>query len=237
MDEALLTGESAAVEKKSEMAGYDSSVYSGTLAISGSATIGVTDTGIIQKMGKISGMIQEAKEEATPLQQRLAKAWKIYRIRLSLYLYSSFCCGDFAWRRYHQYVIDRNQPGSCSGSGTAGDCNISLALGVQRMAANNALVRRLPAVENIGGTNVICSDKTGTLTQKQNVCARNASACGNFKDRNAKCGRRGGISNAFQYMQSLQQFVGCNGTGTQRYRRRGSGAAAAEFVRTAEGAV
>ncbi len=167
VDEAMLTGESAAVEK-SEMAGYDSSVYSGTLAISGSATIGVTDTGMNTKMGKISGMIQEAKEEATPLQQRLAKLGK-YIVFACLFICMAVSVAGIL---RGEDIINMLLTGislavAAVPEGLPAIVTISLALGVQRMAANNALVRRLPAVETLGGTNVICSDKTGTLTQNK----------------------------------------------------------------------
>lgn len=167
VDEAMLTGESAAVEK-SELAGYDSAVYSGTLTISGSATIGVTDTGMNTKMGKISGMIQEAKEEATPLQKRLAKLGKYIVFACLLICIAVSVAGILRGEdMINMLLTGISLAVAAVPEGLPAIVTISLALGVQRMAANKALVRRLPAVETLGGTNVICSDKTGTLTQNK----------------------------------------------------------------------
>ena len=234
VDEALLTGESAAVEK-SEMAGYDSSVYSGTLAISGSATIGVTDTGMNTKMGKISGMIQEAKEEATPLQQRLAKLGK-YIVFACLFICIAVSVAGIL---RGEDIINMLLTGislavAAVPEGLPAIVTISLALGVQRMAANNALVRRLPAVETLGGTNVICSDKTGTLTQNKmsvretrlpaeilKTGTLNAAGAGDFRMLSNICRVCNNLSDATE--QALKDIGGAEAE-----------AAAAEFVRTAE---
>lgn len=171
VDEAMLTGESASVEK-SELAGFDSAVYSGTLAISGSATIGVTDTGMTTKMGRISGMIQEVAEEATPLQKRLAKLGTCIVGACLLICIAVSIAGILRGENMINMLLTGiSLAVAAVPEGLPAIVTISLALGVQRMAVNNALVRRLPAVETLGGTNVICSDKTGTLTQnKMSVC-------------------------------------------------------------------
>jgi len=167
VDEALLTGESAAVEK-SELPGEDSKVYSGTMVFSGSATVEVTQTGMNTKMGKISGMIQEVEEESTPLQKKLAK----------MGTYIIFACAFICLIVVVTGLLRGENPVdmlltgislavAAVPEGLPAIVTISLALGVQRMASKNALVRRLPAVETLGSTTVICSDKTGTLTQNK----------------------------------------------------------------------
>ena len=151
VDEAMLTGESAAVEK-SELAGFDSAVYSGTLAISGSATVGVTDTGMNTKMGKISGMIQEVKEESTPLQKRLAKLGKYIVFACVLICAAVTLAGILRGEDIINMLLTGiSLAVAAVPEGLPAIVTISLALGVQRMAANNALVRRLPAVETLFG--------------------------------------------------------------------------------------
>lgn len=171
VDEAMLTGESASVEK-SERSGFDSSVYSGTQVISGSATVGITDTGMNTKMGRISGMIQDVREEATPLQKRLASLGKYIMLACLFICIAVSAAGILKGENIiNMLLIGISLAVAAVPEGLPAIVTISLALGVQRMAANNALVRRLPAVETLGGTNVICSDKTGTLTQnKMSVC-------------------------------------------------------------------
>ncbi len=167
VDEALLTGESAAVEK-SELSKEDCNVYSGTMVFSGSATVEVTQTGMNTKMGKISGMIQDVQEESTPLQKKLAK----------MGTYIIFACGLICTIVVVTGLLRGEEPVgmlltgislavAAVPEGLPAIVTISLALGVQRMASKNALVRRLPAVETLGSTTVICSDKTGTLTQNK----------------------------------------------------------------------
>lgn len=171
VDEAMLTGESASVEK-SERPGCDAYVYSGTQVISGCATVGITDTGMNTRMGRISGMIQDVREEATPLQKRLADLGKYIMIACLLICLAVSAAGILKGENVINMLLTGiSLAVAAVPEGLPAIVTISLALGVQRMAANNALVRRLPAVETLGGTNVICSDKTGTLTQnKMSVC-------------------------------------------------------------------
>lgn len=167
VDEAMLTGESVAVEK-SEMSGCDKKVYSGTLVYSGSATISITQTGMNTKMGKISGMIQEVKEESTPLQKKLSKMGT-YILMACVFICLVVTATGIARgeETINMLLTGISLAVAAVPEGLPAIVTISLALGVQRMAANKALVRRLPAVETLGSTTVICSDKTGTLTQNK----------------------------------------------------------------------
>lgn len=167
VDEAMLTGESAAVEKNTEHGG-DGTVYSGTMVFSGSAAVHITHTGMNTKMGKITGMIQEAKEESTPLQKRLAKMGEYIVLGCLLICAVVTVTGILRGEDVVNMLLTGiSLAVAAVPEGLPAIVTISLALGVQRMASNNALVRRLPAVETLGSTTVICSDKTGTLTQNK----------------------------------------------------------------------
>lgn len=162
VDESMLTGESIAVTKTK------GSLYSGTSIMSGHAVFGVTSVGMQTEMGKISDMIQDVEEEETPLQKRLAK----------MGTYIIFAClavcgvvvtvGILKGEPIMSMLLSGiSLAVAAVPEGLPAIVTIALALGVSRMAMRNALVRRLPAVETLGCTDVICSDKTGTLTQNK----------------------------------------------------------------------
>lgn len=172
VDEAMLTGESVAVEKTSKAGALPSNeehwtkVYSGTMVLTGSATVRITETGMNTRVGKISGMIQEVKEESTPLQKRLAKMGVYIVVGCMVICVIVTITGMLRGEEpINMLLTGISLAVAAVPEGLPAIVTISLALGVQRMAAKNALVRRLPAVETLGSTTIICSDKTGTLTQ------------------------------------------------------------------------
>ena len=166
-DESMLTGESESVSKN------EGPVYMGTGVLAGHGMIGITETGMYTQMGQISNMIQEEQDEETPLQKRLARMGRYILLACLGICIIVTAVGILRG----QPVISMLLTGislavAAVPEGLPAIVTIALALGVSRMAACNALVRRLPAVETLGCTDVICSDKTGTLTQNKMAVKR-----------------------------------------------------------------
>ena len=174
-DEASLTGESLPVDKVIEPLAQDiaigdrkNMVYMGTAATYGRGTAVVTATGMTTEFGKIATMLQEVKAERTPLQINLDRMGKwIAMGALTL----CFILAGLGILRGHE-ILEMFIWGVALAVAAVPEALpavvvISLALGVRRMTKRHALMRRLPAVETLGSTTFICSDKTGTLTQDQ----------------------------------------------------------------------
>jgi len=180
INEAPLTGESVPIEKTTAPIPGDvnigdkrNMVFMGTAAVYGRGTAIITATGMITEFGKIAGMLQDVKAEKTPLQINLDKMGKrIAIVGLSL----CFILAVLGVLRGHE-VLEMFVWGIALAVAAVPEALpavvvISLALGVRRMVKRNALIRRLPAVETLGCTTVICSDKTGTMTQDQMTVKR-----------------------------------------------------------------
>ena len=179
-DEAPLTGESVPVEKISDpiegevnVGDRRNIVFMGTAAVYGRAKAIVTDTGMTTEFGKIAGMLQEVKTERTPLQINLDRMGKWIGIAA---LTLCFVLAGLGIMRGHE-ILEMFIWGVALAVAAVPEALpavvvISLALGVRRMVKRHALMRRLPAVETLGGTTFICSDKTGTLTQDQMTVRR-----------------------------------------------------------------
>lgn len=162
VDESMLTGESEPVSKQQGV------VYGGTQVVFGNARIAITETGMRTEMGKISSMLAQVEDEATPLQKRLSKLGKYIVLACLGVCFIVTVSGILKG----EPVLDMLLSGislavAAVPEGLTAIVTISLALGVQRLCQHNALVRKLSAVETLGGTTVICSDKTGTLTQNK----------------------------------------------------------------------
>jgi Ca2+-transporting ATPase len=179
-DEASLTGESVSVEKTAKVLPEEISIgdmknmaFMGTAAVYGRGIAVVTATGMATEFGKIATMLQEVKKEQTPLQINLDKLGKWIAIG-SLAL--CFILAVLGVLRGHE-ILEMLIWGVSLAVAAVPEAlpavvTISLALGVQKMVKRNALIRKLPAVETLGCTTFICSDKTGTLTQDQMTIRR-----------------------------------------------------------------
>ncbi len=162
IDESLLTGESVAVEKNILS---ESRAYMGTVAISGRGKLLTLSTGMNTEMGKIAHMLQEIEEDSTPLQKKLEQLGQVLVIGCLLICALVSITGILRGEDpYRMLLIGISLAVAAIPEGLPAIVTIALALGVQRMYKCNALIRRLPAVETLGCTSVICSDKTGTLT-------------------------------------------------------------------------
>jgi Ca2+-transporting ATPase len=175
-EEASLTGESAAVEKNTsplpdeELGAGDriNMVFTGTHIVHGRGTALVVATGGDTELGHIAEMIGEAQEEKTPLQHELIRVGK--RITILCIAICAVIFGVGLLRRLEwseMLIFSVSLAVAAIPEGLPAIVTITLALGVRRMADRNALLRRLPAVETLGCADVICTDKTGTLTRNE----------------------------------------------------------------------
>ncbi|CAB1128525.1 P-type calcium transport ATPase (sporulation) [Candidatus Hydrogenisulfobacillus filiaventi] len=172
-EEAALTGESAAVAKRVEAladphlgpADRANMVFMGTTVSRGRGLAVVVATGMATEMGAIAHLMREATEDRTPLQRRLEHLGHVL-VALSLAIVGLVVLTG-VWRGeplYAMFLTGVSLAVAAIPEGLPAIVTVALALGVQRMIRRHAIVRRLPAVETLGSTTVICSDKTGTLT-------------------------------------------------------------------------
>ncbi len=176
VEESPLTGESTAVEKNTEsvdelaiIGDQLSMAFSGTVVVYGKATGVVVSTGAETEIGRINQMISSVEDITTPLLQQIEKFGKWLSVIILLGTGAFFAFGYF-FRDYSLAELFLAAIGLVVASipeGLPAIISITLAIGVQRMARRNAIIRRLPSVETLGAVNVICSDKTGTLTKNE----------------------------------------------------------------------
>jgi magnesium-transporting ATPase (P-type) len=172
-DESALTGESQPVSKQagvvpanSPLAERGNMAYMGTIVTFGTARGVVCTTGSATEIGTISGLVRQTPLAPTPLQEQLRHFGRQLSVAILLLAFVSMLFGVL----FRGYTLSEMFQAAISiavaaiPEGLPAIVTISLAIGVQRMARNKALVRRLPSVEVLGSVNVICSDKTGTLT-------------------------------------------------------------------------
>ncbi|ATB50539.1 cation-translocating P-type ATPase [Corallococcus macrosporus] len=175
VEEAALTGESvpaqkavAPVPEDAELGDRASLLFGGTLVTSGSATAVVVATGQATELGRISTLLREATDLQTPLTKALAVIGKY--ITLGILVISAALLVVGLVRGYavsEAVVVAITLAVAAIPEGLPAIVTIALAIGVQRMAARRAVIRKLPAVETLGSTTVICTDKTGTLTRNE----------------------------------------------------------------------
>lgn len=176
IEEAALTGESEAVNKTTKAIPEDdlalgdrrNMVFMGTVATYGRGTTVITDTGMNTELGNIADLIQGVEEEQTPLQKRLAYLGKVLAVLALVIIAVVVILGLLRGEPLSElFLVGISMAVAAVPEGLPAVVSITLALGAQRMLKRNALIRRLPAVETLGSVTVICSDKTGTLTQNR----------------------------------------------------------------------
>ncbi len=176
VQEAILTGESEPVEKNSNALEQDkiplgdrkNMAFMGTTIIFGRGEGIVVTTGMDTEMGEIAGMLEEGKREPTPLQKKLnimGKKLGLLILMIVAIIVFLGCIRGIEF--FDMFLIGISLAVAAVPEGLPAVVTIVLALGVQRMIKKNVIIRQLPAVETLGATTVICSDKTGTLTQNQ----------------------------------------------------------------------
>ena len=175
-EESALTGESVPTEKDysvsvpedAPLGDRSNMVFSGCSITYGTATAVVTDTGMNTEMGKIANLLEGEGDTQTPLQKKLAQLGKYLG-----FVALGACAVIFVVGLLNKippleiFMSAVSLAVSAIPEGLPAIVTIVLSIGVQRMATKNALIRRLPAVETLGSASVICSDKTGTLTQNR----------------------------------------------------------------------
>jgi Ca2+-transporting ATPase len=183
IQEAMLTGESLPVSKSEDaLIAADGSIplgdriniaYMGTVITDGRGLMLVTTTGMNTEVGKIGTLIDEAITRETPLEHRLEQLGHaliaIVIVLCAVIVVAGVLRGENALRMLE---VGISLAIAAVPEGLPAVATMTLALGVQRMAKTNALVRRLPAVETLGSTTVICTDKTGTLTKNEMTVTR-----------------------------------------------------------------
>ncbi|WP_148409241.1 cation-translocating P-type ATPase [Murimonas intestini] len=175
-EESALTGESVAAEKdagvlveeKAALGDRVNMVYSGCSITYGTGTAVVTATGMDTEMGKIADLLEGAADAQTPLQMKLAQLGKYLGILALAACAVIFVVGlADGIAPLEIFMTAVSLAVSAIPEGLPAIVTIVLSIGVQRMVKKNAIIRRLPAVETLGSASVICSDKTGTLTQNR----------------------------------------------------------------------
>ncbi len=174
--EASLTGESVPVEKSTEKIDGEeigigdrvNMLFSSSLVTYGRGKGIVVETGMTTEVGKIAGMINNTEKQETPLQQKLNKLGKTLGIAALAICVFIFFIGLIQGKEpIHMFMTAVSLAVAAIPEGLVAVSTIVLAIGVQKMVKKNAIVKRLPAVETLGSATVICSDKTGTLTQNK----------------------------------------------------------------------
>lgn len=176
IDEAALTGESLPVDKRIDsvppeaaLADRTSMAFSGTFVTNGTATGVAVATGPQTELGRISALVGTVQKLTTPLLRQMDHFARLLTVVIltgcaAVFLFAVYV-RDYPWQEAFMVVIGLAV--SAIPEGLPAVMTVALAIGVQRMAARNAIIRRLPAVETLGSVSVICSDKTGTLTRNE----------------------------------------------------------------------
>ena len=181
IDEALLTGESVAVTKDDVDVASDAALgdrrnmaFSGTLVVAGQATAMVVETGVGTEIGRIATLLGSVQTLTTPLLLQIEGfarrfTWIVLAATVLLFAFAVLV-RDFPWPDALIAVVALAV--GVIPEGLPAVITVTMAVGVRRMAARKAVIRKLPAVETLGATSVICTDKTGTLTRNEMTARR-----------------------------------------------------------------
>ena len=185
IEEAALTGESVPVNKLMDalqlkadqddvpLGDRKNMCYMGSTVVYGRGKAVITGTGMDTEMGKIAGALSQAQDEQTPLQKRLDQLGKtlsfiVLGICVFIFAFNLFMKGDYSLNGVlSTFMVAVSLAVAAIPEGLATVVTVVLSIGVTKMSRRNAVIRRLTAVETLGCTQVICSDKTGTLTQNK----------------------------------------------------------------------
>lgn len=185
-EESALTGETGSIEKTSEaihagelpIGDQKNMVFSGTMVTTGRGVCYVTATGMNTQIGQIAGMLAQETSPETPLTRRLNKTGKVLGILALIICGIIFLLGITKKQPIFEMFMTSVSLGVAAiPESLPALVTIMLSLGVERMARQCAVIRHLPAVETLGSASVICSDKTGTLTQNQMSVRRTYCTC------------------------------------------------------------
>ena len=187
IEEAMLTGESVPVEKTTQPVAAHATIgdrkclaYSGTLVTYGQGQGLVVATGDNTEIGRISGMLRQVQSLTTPLLRQMATFAKWLTIAIGFIAAATFAYGVLlqGFSAGEMFLAAVGLAVAGIPEGLPAIMTITLAIGVQRMARQHAIIRRLPAVETLGSVTVICSDKTGTLTRNEMTVQTVATGAG-----------------------------------------------------------
>ncbi len=184
IEEAALTGESVPVNKMIEVLGFEAEneiplgdrknmCYMGSTVVYGRGKAVITRTGMDTEMGKIAGVLAATEDEQTPLQRKLDQlgktlSWIVLGICVFIFAFNLIMKGNYSINGIlSTFMVAVSLAVAAIPEGLATVVTVVLSIGVTNMSKRNAVIRRLTAVETLGCTQVICSDKTGTLTQNK----------------------------------------------------------------------
>ncbi len=203
IEEAALTGESVAADKSVEPVPVDAPLgdrscmaYSGTLVTYGQGVGVVVAIGAATEIGRISAMLAEVQVLATPLLRQLAVfgRWLTWAILVLAGFAFAFGVWVRGYSAADMFLVAVGIAVAAIPEGLPAIMTITLAIGVQRMARRNAIIRRLPAVEALGSVTVICTDKTGTLTRNEMTVRRVITGTALFEVSGAGYAPQGGFA-------------------------------------------
>ena len=224
VEESALTGETVPVLKEANIklkekiaiGDIKNMVFSSTIITNGHAEAIVVDTGMNTKVGKIADMIISDSAPSTPLQKRLSNVGKILGIFSLGICFLIFIIGSFKGISiFEMFMTSVGLAVAAIPEGLPAIVTIMLSIGVTKMARKNAIIRKLPAVETLGSSRVICSDKTGTLTQNKMQIVKVYDAKGRTQEKDTKFILELGCMCTDSYLNSSNGKIDIDGEPTE----------------------